>query len=78
MTAKEMFKELGYKLVAENDYYIKYRKEAPVTYEIYFNKEYENIEILPTVYGRVYYFFRIDKDLLRAINQQSKELFWLD
>lgn len=64
MKAKDMFEKLGYK--EEHHFaYIKYYNEKEEKY-IWFYQETETIEIQ----------FDIDMKLLKAINQQIKELGW--
>lgn len=66
MTAKEMFEALGY----EEDHhfaYVKFYNEKEDLY-IWFSQPEETIEAN----------FDITMPLLKAINQQCKELGWLD
>lgn len=70
MSAKEMFKELGYELINENEVVMQYYNKE-YDYEICIDKEFKTIE--PPC---VSYFF-ITIDLLQAINKQVEELEWL-
>ena len=73
MSAKEMFEELGYKQWDNNNYRIYYDTTKGVSCG---SRGLEFIhkskKIVP--YNRV----QIDMKLLKAINQQVKELGWLD
>ena len=69
MTAKEMFKKLGYELINENEVVMQYYN-IEYDYEICIDKEFKTIE--PPC---VPYFF-ITIDLLKAINKQVEELGW--
>lgn len=78
MKAKELFEELGYRY-SEDDYFIVYignEDIKPVEYQIVFSKEYNSLELMPTINGKEHYFTRIDKKLLKAINRQVEELGW--
>ena len=77
-SARELFEELGYRY-SENDYFIIYignEDIKPVEYKIAFSKEYNSLELMPTINGKEHYFTRIDKKLLKAINKQIEELGW--
>lgn len=69
-TAKQMFEDLGYSVLADNEYAISYEngeKQNVVTFW------YEDliIEYMPSFAAK------IDIPLLQAINQQCKELEWI-
>lgn len=66
-SAKEMFEELGFKKICDDNYEISYHNEQN-DYYIYFYKYSQKIEVLHD----------ITKEELLAINQQCKELGWLD
>ena len=66
-SAKEMFEELGYKEDWDNEYGIRYSNEEDNSY-IYFYRYWQKIEALHD----------ITMEELKAINQQCKELRWLD
>lgn len=68
MTAKEMFKELGYE-VNKNKFYLEYRKKG--WEEEYINFYFEKREY---VCGQ----YTIGIELHKAITQQMKELGWLE
>lgn len=78
MKAKEMFEKLGYELVFENEEVLRYRKNK---LDVEFWKVYEYITgekikkriKVSTVYNQPYF---VTTDLLKAINQQVKELNW--
>lgn len=82
-TAKEMFKELGYKLDEETDTYIRYRKYPDTvvdneTYqEIFFNIRSMFFTADEYIVGEVEEKFITIKEL-QAINKQVEELEWLD
>lgn len=85
MTAKEMFEELGYKLTFWNSNF----KEAKEYQFVYENDNGRKIEFSKFMFREQIY-IRFDKifetldnnsltlDELKAINQQCKELGWLD
>lgn len=75
MKAKEMFEELGYKL-KEDESFIYYKNNKLVNYHIVFSKEYETVEITPTIDNRIHTFVRLSRKLLKAINKQIEELGW--
>lgn len=66
MTAKEMFEELGF----EEDFHIAYIKFYNIKKDLYiwFQKDARTVEAN----------FDITMPLLKAINQQCKELGWLN
>ena len=85
MTAKEMFKKLGYKQQINDDYLLQYYlKKESYFIKIGFNKFAKNIGI----YGGyaiskpndkdwlISYTTDIDLKLLQAINKQVEELGW--
>lgn len=90
MTAKEMFEELGYKYQQEkyNDNFISYTLIQEVAgyenhYGITFNSKTKCYHCWYYGYdnkGKAFYGMNlsIDIPLLKAINQQCKELGWLD
>ena len=75
MTAKEMFEKLGYAF-KEDEQFIYYKNNKLVTYHIIFSKEYETVEITPTIDEEIHTFIRLSKKLLQAINKQIEELGW--
>lgn len=81
MSAKEMFKELGYELVFENEEVLRYRKNKNLDVEFW--KVYEKITgekmrkyIKVSNVRNIPYFISVE--LLKAINKQIEELGWLD
>jgi len=82
MSAKEMFEKLEYKDVSynySNKDYIAYQNDKTVIYTIIFVKEYNCVEIMPTLNTderRPVHFTRLDMSLLQAINKQVEELGW--
>lgn len=85
MSAKEMFEALGYKLICWNSNF-KEKKEYQFIYE---NDEGRWIEFRKDIFGnRLYMRFekifgnivnsQLSLNELKAINQQCKELGWLD
>ena len=75
MTARKMFKKLGYRYKTD-DYSIEYTKENPfgVKYTIVFPIGRSYCEIIPTLSGMVHHFVRLEKELLDAINKQIEEM----
>lgn len=69
-TAKELFEELGYKIVRDDDEFIKYESVSNEDLYIVFYKTYKVILGEPT------YDYFCDMDLLKAINKQIEELKW--
>ena len=65
MTAKEMFKELGFKI-----------DDIKKTYLSYYNKEEDSYIYFDYIYKTVEVQFDINMDLLKAINKQVEELGW--
>lgn len=81
MKAKEMFEALGCECVENSDFYLIYIwifKENGVQYEIEFSLEDKEVAITPTYNDEKIYFVLLEMKLLKAINQQCKELGWLD
>ena len=77
MSAKEMFEELGYKLIQDDMNWLRYGINISEWYEfdIEFNKNNKNI----TFSGRKPSNGRmVDLDELKAINKQIEELGWLE
>lgn len=66
--ADEMFKELGYKNVRENENWIVYKGKEK---DIDFNKKYKTIEVENGMESKK---FNIQE--LQAINEKVKELSW--
>lgn len=77
MTAKEMFEVLGYRQDLYNKFYIGYIKHITNTCTknrtITFMKDFKYFTFIDQDNNVV-----IDLDELKAINQQCKELGWLD
>lgn len=73
MTAQEMFEELGYKKDARNlflDWHkIEDGNDIEITFDLISKTFYTVLDFEP---------LDIDMPLLKAINQQCKELGWLD
>lgn len=71
-SAKEMFEKLGYKKIADSINWVIYNFDE--IFEIRFYKPQQDISI--------YYYDEtlnsLDMEELQAINQQAKELGWLD
>lgn len=82
MSAKEMFEELGYEIDEENDKEILYKMkwEISTSYYVGFDLDHKNFECFITSDSpfEPAKSFAIDLDLLQAINQQCRELGWLD
>lgn len=80
MSAKEMFDKLGYKDISSHKDYIAYQNNKKVViYTIIFVKEYNCIELMPTLNTderQPIHFTRLDMKLLQAINKQVEELGW--
>ena len=76
MTAREMFEELGYNIVYENNDYLEYVRIDPFVYR----------SLIKFDYGRQIVFKRnsnllplgVTSEEHKAIHQQLKELGWLD
>lgn len=66
-SAREMFADLGYEEDWDNEYGIRYSNEEDDSY-IYFYRYWQTIEVLHDITIKE----------LKAINQQIKELGWLD
>lgn len=73
MKAKEMFEQLGYKIIASNDYELTYKHIAHFN-EITFCLEGEKVSC-DNGNGKS---ILVNKYELQAINQQCKELGWLE
>jgi len=76
MTAKEMFKELGYKLKNSNDEEIEYIEDIESRY-----KNTITFELIGKKYDCTSYFtssIYITPKLHQAITQQLKELGWIE
>ena len=78
-SAKEMFEELGYELVFENEEVLRYRKNKNLDVEFW--KVYEKITgekirkyIKVSNIRNIPYFISVE--LLQAINKQVEELHW--
>lgn len=79
MNAQEMFEQLGYKLVYENEEVLRYRKNKWLDVEFW--KVYEKItggkmrkNIRVSNVHNIAYFISVD--LFQAINKQIEELGW--
>ena len=77
MSAKEMFKELGYKETENDIYFLKYSKKC----RLHHDKEIKFCRLDRTFcikddYGTLYRYVTLDE--LQAINQQLFELGWLN
>lgn len=72
MTAKEMMIDLNYKITLDIEDYLVYTHIENNDLYIEFLKKYKVVGGLPT------YDYFCDMPLLKAINQQCKELGWLD
>lgn len=73
MSAKEMFEELGYEcLETEYNiyYYLEFRDYGDDTFDLGIKFDFSNQEIFCEL--------DIDIPLLKAINQQCKELGWIE
>jgi hypothetical protein len=84
MTAKEMFEELGYKPVSKTDTSVRYESQPTIVgaYEFYIEiwkrEEFgDDFLIRKATMGRQFV-SNICGEELKAINQQCKELGWLD
>ena len=78
MKAKEMFEELGFELTGQDECFITYTKIALVNYDIVFCIYEKCVEVVPTIKELPHHFSRIEMPLLKAINQQCKELGWIE
>ena len=74
-TAKEMFKELGYKLFKDNNYVIAFFKD---TNWIEFRKDIEVVKCYSLINDYYIEINNIGIKELQAINKQVEELGWLD
>lgn len=73
MTAREMFKKLGYSLEAHNEYTIKYSKEECdyTTFDFNLKKKKIYSRFMSVAHG-------ITLDELKAVIRQAKELGWIE
>lgn len=82
MSAKEIFESLGYETLYEFDTYMYYTK--PLTLNPEYEKDWEHLEFnliektINKTYGDDNSVSDITLDELKAINQQCKELGWID
>ena len=72
MSAKEMFKELGYKQVNDDVNYLIYDLDGIFKLKFYKPQQYIEIEVIEDAYNT------LDVEELQAINKQVEELGWLD
>lgn len=72
MSAKEMMIDQNFKITLDIEDYLVYTHIENNDLYIEFQKKYK------VVSGTPYYDFFCDMPLLKAINQQCKELGWLD
>ena len=70
MTAKEMFEELVYKVIIDNDDELIYKDIENDDLDIQFLKKYKVVSGTPT------YDYFCNMPILKAINKQIKELGW--
>lgn len=78
MTAREMFKELGFEQIRNDGHFIKYKKaddgiDKIITFSImfrYFDSKYGEYPFTAP--------YEFDIDTLKAINKQCEELGWLE
>lgn len=77
-SAKEMFKKLNYKITKDDVHFLVFKSSTFISHQICFCKEQEVVEIRAFINKQINYFSRIDKELIQAINQQCKELGWID
>lgn len=75
MTAREMFKELGYRRSTDIDV-IKYSKKLDDTF-YWIEVMFDLLEKETMLDDNCYEAYIITCDLLKAINQQCKELGWI-
>ena len=82
MSAKEMFEELGYELMLDCKYYIYYQKplkENPEYESDYFHISFEKLDkAFIKTYGDDNSPEITNMQELKAINQQCKELGWIN
>lgn len=76
-TADEMFEELGYMKVEENDYYIEYRKQEEDCCK------FIKLDLIDKSFTSFYYVIHdkqsyLSMQELQAINKKCQELGWLD
>lgn len=82
MSAKEMFEELGYEQIRNDENFISYKNNKLVNYTITFviRNDYGNkgcIELTPKIDKKSHYFTRLNMKLLKVINKQVEELGWI-
>lgn len=78
MTAREMFKELGFEQIRNDGHFIKYKKaddgiDKIITFSImfrYFDSKYGDYPFTAP--------YEFDIDTLKAINKQANELGWIE
>ena len=70
MTAKEMFEELGYKLISDNVNFIIYE------FEEVFRLTFDKNNGLINIWSERPMYNTLDCDELKAINKQIEELWW--
>ncbi len=73
MTAQEMFEKLGFKQESRLKWIVWYKDEYDCTIEITFYLESKTF--FTELNGKL---LEINMPLLKAVNQQCKELGWLD
>ena len=71
MTAREMFADLDYKLVINDEEHIIYVYIDNSDLDICFHKKYKCVSGTPT------YDYFLDVELLKAVTKQFKELGWI-
>lgn len=70
-----MFKELGYECTEDSEEFIVYTKKYDLLTEVLsFSKEYHVVEIYRYSNLIREHFVRLDEKLVKAINQQLKEI----
>ena len=72
MTAQEIFEELNYKLIIDNEREIRFVKKKWNDVIVIFSKSQKKYTVISSGSGAM-----IDMPLLKAINQQCKELGWI-
>ena len=80
MSAKEMFENLGYKKIQDNDDFVMYFENGKkiVRKQIIFCIENKVVELTPKLNDRKHYFTRVNMEELKAIIQQCKEFGWYE
>lgn len=79
MLAKELFKNLGYELIRNDDDYVIYSKSVSsdgVTKEVSFSDQTESVQVYFEDNFNSHQTPSMDVSLIGAINQQIKELNW--